>query len=123
MQGHLMVYPYTIGADGSVSYLGTELIPDTKVHCPCVMCLLGSKACWPSLLLPAASTVSTTRCAFLYTPFGQRQHGISQMLLPQRLSCRPSGELLFRPLCCSCNPQTALVLGKKSTTLPCQLTT
>lgn len=30
MAGHLMIYPYQIDEDGAVTYLGGEMIPDTK---------------------------------------------------------------------------------------------
>lgn len=30
LAGHLMVYPYHVSENGSVSYLGSEMLPDTK---------------------------------------------------------------------------------------------
>lgn len=93
MAGHLMVYPYHVSETGAITYLGSEFLPDTKT----------AKVTSPQRLFSSSQYCGglTQRVKF------------AGVTVPHMGKCDVS-----RHACPGLQ-----VLGQKSPTLPCQLTT
>jgi len=138
MAGHLMIYPYQIDENGAVTYLGSEMIPDTKTarvrDIPGYMALcfwfcFGSMA-QSSALHQLAAVGSLTclaegpACPPWLRPFRFALWCPAAAALWRRsfVGRRAPSDVQKPAFMCTLLPLLQ-VLGTKSATLPCQLTT
>lgn len=81
MAGHLMVYPYSVSENGTVSYLGSEMLPDTKTAKVRTFCMRAGS--WVSAEVPGVGLEACTRTALAQRPLQRSEQR------QRRMACLP----------------------------------